>query len=729
MKRNSKVIYVVILAFLSMQIVGYSQINKPDSIYAHEIHKNIVFDGKLNDESWINAISITNFRQREMEEGAAPTEKTKVAILYDKNNLYIGFWGFDSNPEKLVSKEMKRDFKWGGEDNFEFILGTYNDSRNGFLFVINPNGARADALVGNEGNEFIKDWNGVWDVKTTINNKGWFAEIIIPFSTLSFQKKSIQNWQINFERNIRRKNEQLLWQGYLRQFEIENISHAGTLVGLNGIKSNTNIEVKPYITTGIELDDINNLEKIIKTGGEANINITPTIKLNLTVNTDFAQVEADDAKVNLSRFNLYYKEKRQFFLEGSNYFQFKTSHRNYVFYSRRIGLENGAKIPVYGGVRLFGKIGKNNIGFMSLQTGKVKADFTDDSLDIKSTNFSVLRYRRDILNKSSAGFIITSKIREDGRKNIVYGGDFNYTTSKFLGDKNFAFGLSLAKSFTDGMDNAKSLTYNSYIAYFNDDVKAIGSITGVQENYNAEMGFSRRTQYRSYFTTLEFNPRFKAVDFVRNFTFIPYEFVTYVDDKTGDLQTLWYEFTPLGIVLQSGDEIAFRYQKTYENIDESFEIFQDINVPRGQYWNNGYEIEISSFKGRRITGDFQINYEGFYDGKRTSTQWGMNINVNKHMNFNFNWNRNYIEFSKEKFVVHELGGKIVYALNPKLNTSLFGQWNNEDKEIILNYRVNWIPKIGSNFYFVINQLLDHETGRYKLKKTTLLVKFVWRFTA
>ena len=624
---------------------------------------------------------------------------------------------------------MKRDLNWEGADNFEFILGTYNDSRNGFLFVINPNGARADALIGNEGMQFVKDWNGVWDVKTQVNDKGWFAEIVVPFSTLSFQKTKIQNWQINFERNIRRKNEQLLWQGFLRQFELERISRAGTLVGLKGIKSKTLFEFKPYVTAGVEKTSNEPLDKIVKTGGEINTNITPTIKLNLTFNTDFAQVEADDAKVNLSRFNLYYKEKRQFFLEGSNYFDFRTGHRNHLYYSRRIGLENGVEVPIWGGVRLFGKAGKNNIGFMSMQTRNVSAENTLDSTEIQATNYTVLRYRRDVLKKSNAGFVVTSKIRKDGRKNIVYGGDFNYKTDKFLGDKNFGFGMTLAKSYTDGMDNSKSLAYNTFVYYATDVVRSISAITGAQKNYNPEMGFIRRENYRSYFTTLEYRPRYESLKYIRNFVFVPYEFVAYVDDQTNELQSLWYEFAPFGVVFKSGDVVFAKYQRTYENIDREFTIFDTTKVvPVGKYWNNGYEFGFETFGGRKLATEFQVNYEGFYHGTRLRTEWNLDMNINKHLNFNLNWNRHFIEFPNSDFVVHEFGSKLEYAFNPKLNTSLFAQWNNKDEEVILNYRINWIPKIGSDFYFVINQLIDKKTGEYKLKTTTVLAKFVWRFT-
>ncbi len=718
-----------VLVFFLIPVAVYAQINKPDSIFAYKTDENIRIDGNLDEQSWKEALAISNFKQREMEEGAMPSEETKVAILYDENHLYIGFWGYDSSSDKLVAKQMKRDFDWGSEDNFEFILGTYNDSRNGFLFVINPNGARADALVGNEGSQFIKDWNGIWDVSTRINQMGWFAEIVIPFSTLNFQKDSIQNWQINFERNIRRKNEQLLWQGYLRQYELEKISHAGTLVGLKNIKSKTLFEFKPFITVGVEKTNNKQIEKIIKVGGEMNSSITPTMKLNLTVNTDFAQVEADDAKVNLTRFNLYYEEKRQFFLEGSNYFDFRTGHRNKLFYSRRIGLENGNEVPILSGVRLFGKAGKNNVGFMSMQTRNVSAEDTEDSIAIQSTNYSVLRYRRDVLENSNAGFIITSKIRKDGRKNIVYGGDFNYRNSKFLGNKFLGLGMTLAESYTDDVDNSNALAYNAYLVYYTDIVSSISSITGVQENYNPEMGFIRRENYKSYYSTFIYKPRFQSLKNVRNLIFVPYEFVAYVDDKTNELQSLWYEFAPFGVVTKSGDKIFAKYQRTYENINEEFEIFDTISVPVGKYWNNGYEFGFETFKGRKIATDFQINDEGFYHGNRIRTRFNIDMNVNKHLNFYLNWRRNYIKFPLNNFVVHEFGSKIEYAFNPKLYTSVFSQWNNENEEIILNYRVNWIPKIGSDFYFVINQLIDKETGKYKLKTTTVLVKFIWRFTA
>jgi len=712
---------ILFLILCSLSIKVYGQTNTPNSVNAYRISEKIVLDGELNEISWKKADKIENFRQREMEEGALPSERTQIAILYDDNNFYIGFWGFDSEPKKIISKQMKRDFRWGGEDNFEFILGTYNDKRNGFLFVTNPNGARADVLIGNEGKEFVKDWNGVWDVATSVNDSGWFAEIIIPFSTLSFQKNNIQNWEINFERNIRRKNEQLMWQGYLRKYEIENLSKAGMLNNLEGIKSKNNIEFKPYTTVGLEKQKGEKFEKIAKVGGEINTNITSTLKLNFTVNTDFAQVESDDAKVNLSRFNLYHEEKRQFFLEGSNNFEFKTGHRNHLFYSRQIRLENGNSVPILAGLRLFGKVGKNNIGFMTMQTDKIESE------NIQSNNFSILRYKRDIFNNSSAGFVITSKIGKEGRKNIVYGTDFYYKTSKFLKNKNLGFGGSIAKSYTSNADNTNSLSYQAYVSYFNDNVNAIIATNAVQTNYNPEMGFVRRNNYKSYYSMLGFKPRFETFSFIRNFIFIPFEAITYLDDKTNEMETFWYEFTPLGFVTKSGEKVDMKYQRTFERVDQAFELLDTVIVQNGDYWHNGYELGIETFNGRKISGEFQLNYAGFYQGTKSSTELAMNINFNKHLNFTLNWDRNHVNFPKSDFIVHEFGSKIEYAFNPKLYSSLFAQYNNEDSDLIFNYRINWIPKIGSDFYFVINQLIEKDSGKYTLKNTTVLTKFIWRF--
>ncbi len=229
-----------------------AQHSKPDTLYAYYTIEKMAMDGLLNEQAWQKAMRISNFTQRELTEGAPPTERTEVAIVYTSSTMYIAFWGYDSEPDKLLANQMNRDFRWSGDDNFEVMISTFNDNRNGYLFVTNPNGARADVLVSEEGAGFNMSWNGVWDVATTITEEGWFAEFEIPFTTLKFPKKKSHIWGINFERNVRRKREQLMWQGWYRIYDIEKISQGGKLAGLKNIRAKTKVEIKPYMTAGAE---------------------------------------------------------------------------------------------------------------------------------------------------------------------------------------------------------------------------------------------------------------------------------------------------------------------------------------------------------------------------------------------------------------------------------------------------------------------------------------------
>ncbi len=239
-----KVFVLLTLLFFSIHPL-ISQVSPPSNIEAGFIDEAINLDGNLSEPAWLSAKKVSNFTQRELNEGEPVTEKTEVAIVYSKNEMHIGIWCYDSEPDKLVAKEMSRDFNWSVDDNFEVIISPFNDNRNGYLFVTNPNAALADVWVGDEGKDFNKDWNGVWDVAVERNDQGWFAEMVIPFSTLKFKKDSSQIWAINFERNIRRKKEQVMWQGWSRLYELEMISKAGRLTGLENIEQKTKIELNP----------------------------------------------------------------------------------------------------------------------------------------------------------------------------------------------------------------------------------------------------------------------------------------------------------------------------------------------------------------------------------------------------------------------------------------------------------------------------------------------------
>lgn len=715
MKQN-KIIILILL--LSNHLIG--QHSNPETLEAIYCNESIKLDGKLNESCWLNATFIENFTQREQNEGAPATEKTRIAVVYNDNEIYFGIWCFDSEPNKISAQKMARDFIWGSDDNVEIMISTFNDNRNGYLFVTNPNGALADVWVGDEGKDFNKDWNGVWDVAVERNEKGWFVEMVIPFSTLKFKKDNTQIWGINFERNIRRKKEQLLWQGWSRLYDVEKISQGGKLLGIKNIKQGKKIEFLPYILGGFEFSE-SQTSSTSKIGGEVNFDITPTLKLGVTVNTDFAQVESDRQQINLSRFSIFYPEKRQFFLEGKNYYDMDVGRVN-LFYSRRIGIEESNEVPIIGGMRFFGKLNKTSIGIMSIQT------YAKDN--IASTNYSVIKVKQDIFKQSSIGIISTQKY-SNNHYNRVFGTNFTYSSSDIFGGKNLIIGGAVAVSDTKNIGeaedlNADNLSYNVFLNYPNDVIEFDLGFTSVQSGFNPEMGYARRNNYQMFNTELQFNPRFKKLPFFRNLIFKPIDLKYYINEKTKEIESIDYEWRPIGFVTKSGESFEFNVQHIFDKPTKDFELIDDIYIPAGEYWNNRVEVQFETFRGRKIVGEINTNIGEFYTGDRQELELSTSFNFNKHLNVSLDWQRNYIQISQQSFITDELGGRVDYAFNPKLETSVFAQWNNEDDNLLVNYRMNWIPKIGSYFYFVVNQEFDTNHG-IKLKRTTILGKLIWRF--
>ncbi|GAB4326708.1 MAG: hypothetical protein Kow00127_19500 [Bacteroidales bacterium] len=666
-------------------------------------------------------MSVSNFYQREQNEGEPATERTEVSVVYDNQVIYFGIRCYDSEPEKILAHQMKRDFRWSSDDNFEVMISTFNDNRNGYLFVTNPNGAMADVWIGNEGEDFNKSWNGVWDVAVQQNSEGWFAEMAIPFSTLKFRKDSLLTWGINFERNIRRKKEQLMWQGWSRLYELEKISQGGKLTGISGVRQGSRIELLPYTAGGIEYRSGEETDTHIRAGGEINLHLSPTLKLNLTLNTDFAQVESDRQQINLSRFSLYYPEKRQFFLEGKNYFDLDVGHAQ-LFYSRKIGIEDREEVPIIGGGRLFGKINKTNIGVMSIQTTEKDT--------IPSANFSLVRFRQDLLKQSSAGFMLSQKTTRDGY-NRVYGGDITYSTSELFGDKNLITGVSAALSETRlfNSENAPQKTgaFNFFLSYPNDVIEYDLGLTRIEKEFDPQMGFVRRDNYKMLYTEFQLNPRFKKLRYFRNLVFKPIDINYYINDETGETESIFYEWRPLGFVTKSGEFFEFNVQHLYDKPPEDFDLLDTIQIPAGEYWDNRLEVQFESFRGRPVAVELTGSTGEFYTGQRQELGMELNLNVNRHLNLQFDWGRNWLQFPEIELATDEIGGRIDYSFNPKLAGSLFAQWNNEDEAILVNYRINCIPKIGSWFYFVVNQEYSTGSGVIGVRRTTVMAKLIWRF--
>jgi len=706
-------IFCFIFVLLVLQVVFASE-DKP-VIMAMQITSTIEFDGNLNELEWQSVLPETNFKQREPDNAASATECTEIRILYDQNNLYIGVLCFDSQPDKIIANSLIRDSNLEGDDKLTIVIDTYLDHRTGFVFAINPNGARFDGYQYAPEREPNENWNGVWDVRAKITSKGWQAEIIIPFKTLRFRNLSTQTWGINFQRIIQRKGEEDIWTGCGYNEGITYLSNAGELSGLVNIKRGHQIELFPYAKFGIQSEDSgNNSQSILKkTGFNIKYGVTPTLTADFTVNTDFAQVEADQARINLTRFNLHYPEKREFFLEGADIFRFGSFYRSQIFYSRRIGLsEKGEQIPILGGARLTGRAGKYSIGILNVQT--------KTNGEAAGANFFVTRLQRDILRQSKIGFISTQKyISSTGYAYRTFGTDFNLYFTNFLGDKNLSFDGFFSGSKTPGLKD-NNLSWRFSVDYPNDFIDSYCYIFEVQPNFNPEVGFVRRKGIRQAGGTFRITPR-PGILGIRKLVFKPLD-VDYTTNMEGRVESIGYEFRPLGFMTQSGEFFEFNIQKTFERLDEDFNIYDDCVIPAGPYWFDHTEIQFETNQRRLLSGGFFINWGDFYTGKRTAFSLETLVKFTSHLSLSFDFTHNNIRLTEGDFQTQEWGSRIGYAFSTRLDTRAFLQWNNEDQKLNLNFRFHWIPNQGSHFYIVYNHLFGTENCAFQNEDRVFLVK-------
>jgi len=685
-------------------------------VTAVPIQSPIQLDGFLNETLWEKAEPVTNFRQRELFEGSPASQKTEVKLLYDMENLYIGVICYDQEPKKIVHTELRWDGDIESDDCFTLIIDTFNDKRNGYYFSVNPNGAQYDALVKSLTN-INDDWDGVWYAAARIAVYGWSVEISIPFKTLRFPNTPRQNWGINFRRFNPRINEEVLWCSWKRNDGINQISRAGTLIGIENIKTGKHFEVKPYNLGGMEHSNSESKtrEKTFKYGLDVKYGLSSDVTLDFTTFTDFAQVEPDLEKINLTGFSLHYSEKRDFFLEGAEIFNFGQSEQSAsIFYSRRIGItpDRGRELPIIAGAKLSGKIGSYSLGALNIQTGK--------KYEFPSTNNSVIRLKKDIMEKSYIGFIASNLYDANKHENQALGMDFLYNTDRFLKDKNFQISGFLAGTKTPGI-NKNNLAGKVNIAYPNELINTNMHYSFINENYNPEIGFVPRKGIKTFTSTFQFRPR-PPIPFVKNLNIRPA--IIYTTDKKNTLISRWSQITLFGIDTYADDSFCIYLIENYENREVN--IFKDVIIPKQpyQWWN--YRVYLNSSKNRRFSLFFNTELGDYYNGEKTSVNSGLLYKLNKHLALETNVDYNKISLDINDFQAQKYGTKIIVNLTTHLTSSMLIQWNNETNEINLNFRLHYIPKIGSNLYFVYNHQWD-EMRNYRTIQNTGIAKIDYLF--
>ena len=664
----------------------------------------IELDGLLNEPEWKMVSPAKDFIQRDPKEGAPSTEKTEVHVIYDEDNLYIGAMLFDSNPDGILAYQKRRDQSLRTDDRFMWILDTFLDGRTGYFFEVNPAGLMGDGLIiGSESYWGTnKDWNGIWDARVVILPEGWSVEVVIPFRTLNFNP-NLETWGINFQRTVRRKNEDVKWEGFQRNKKLTSPIHAGHLSGLKNLTQGRGIELKPYLSMNnrkVEIDEKMKNDNLSDLGFDISMNITPGLRASLTYNTDFAEAEVDQRRVNLTRFPLRYAEKRGFFLEGAGVYSFSPRNDVTPFFSRRIGLSEGKQIPINYGGRLSGQIGDYEIGLIQAQTKPVES--------LPGENFTVARMKRALLKQSYLGLVFTDrstskgKVDSTGLDQTLYGADLDLKTSEFMGDKNLQFQtffvFHTAPLNTKDLNISDLSTRGLRLTYPNDIIRTHVSYREFGNMYNPAVGFSRRNGFKRIQPSFSYNPRPEKYEFIRQVEFgIQYEYMTDLNNNMLKKETT---FTPFNIRFESQDEVGIKIVKLTEYLDKPFTIYEDITIPIEEYSSSEFQFKFETSEKRMLSTELEYQTGDFWTGKKKTLKSQISVKPFSGFNIQTEYENNQVELSGSNFNTELYN--IELGVYPTPRTAIFSnvQYDNVSNAVGLFAKLQHTIRPGSDFFLV-----------------------------
>lgn len=661
----------------------------------------IQLDGRLDEPAWSLADSIAGFRQREPVSGAPATERTVVRILTAPEVIYVGVRAFDADSGGLRATQLRRDADLTADDYVTLLIDSFRDRRGAFLFRTNPNGARWDAqLVGFEDPD--ENWNGIWDVATARDSAGWVAEFRIPFSTLRYHAGETA-FGFNIERFIRRKNEETLWRSWGRTQGLLQLLEEGTLTGLGPLRRSRDIELRPYILGRASLADrnvdgtiINPATASAKAGLDAKVAVTPTLTADLTVNTDFAQVEADQQVINLTRFPLFFPEKREFFLESAGLFQFGTPERAQLFYTRRIGLVDGAPVPILAGARLYGKLGPWAAGALDTRTGHGE-----------EANDLVLRVKHDLFARSYVGAMYLQRSGPGVTAGAERAGGIDIVLPLVWGGRNIEPSFWLAGTHTPGAAGTPT-AWRFGTDYPNDLFDNFVSLYRIAPGFSPTLGFVRRTGIWETTGHVDFMPRPNVLGLRQldiKFPIPSWDIIADVSGslfRTSDWQTAEFEWRPLGGTFQNGDAFEFNVQRFLDAPTAGFEIFPGVTVPPGRYWWTRGEAQYETSPGRPLSFSSLLSTGGFYGGRSKEFQLGLTWRTGGRFIAGTDAAWSAVHLPGGDFNAVQVSTRLEYSLNTRTDFLAFVQFNNADQRVDANLRFHWIPTIGDDIYVVWN---------------------------
>ncbi|MGE3510851.1 MAG: DUF5916 domain-containing protein [Vicinamibacterales bacterium] len=697
----------------------------------------IAVDGVLDETPWVSAPPIGDLVQRQPSAGQPPTERTVVTLLHDRDNLYIGVVAYDQEPDRIVATQMARDGSVGSDDNIEILLDTFRDQRSAFYFATNPAGVYLDGLAFSNG-QLNLEWDAIWNVRTRRTSEGWVAEFAIPFKSLGFPAgQSV--WGFNLSRSINRKLEDDRWSGARFQTTFLQVSEAGQITHLMGLSQGLGLNLRPFLAgRTFRFADGRPDTTNGKPGLDLFYNITPSLKLTGTFNTDFGETEVDARQINLTRFSLLFPEKRTFFLEGAGVFAFASTGPEvpggipatgadvFPFFSRQIGLLSGAEVPIDAGAKLTGTIGRTDIGVIDLRT----RDLSDENgrQIVEDKNFFVGRIKRNLFRQSYVGAIFTSGNPAAGRSGETYGVDMRLATSRFLGRPlNFIVNAYAAKSSTPGRHD-RDWSYGFSAHYPNDRYLAQIVLRENQRNFQPPLGFVGRSNIRLLRVAGSFNPRPKRFlnilqlnhdVFYTQFTRLETGLV-----ESSDLYITWWDWH-----FRSGDNIhgILDLNPIYERLFEPFVISPGVVLQPGEYrFTRSRTNLFQTANRRRLSGGLTFWFGNYWSGKAEQVQGSLTFRLPPKLTLGVNTTQTFARLPEGHFTARIVTATANYTFSPLLAFTNLIQYDNRSTNLGWQSRIRWTLEPGNDLFLSFNQGWIREEGdslRFQPEDTRFSAKF------
>ena len=700
------------------------------TLRAFRLAEPLTVDGVLDDPVYEQVPGAEGFLQQEPDEGAPVSEGTRVWVLYDAESLYVAAELEEDHTDRLLASEMRRDHRnIGWNDSFSVILDTFYDRRNGFLFHTNVLGGLFDAQVTDERNT-NSDWNTVWWSKTSHTARHWTVEMRIPFRSLRYASGGAQLWGINFRRFIKHRNEKSfltpMSQAYSRD-ALLRLSEAATLVGLEAPAGSRRMELKPYAIGSQSHRPVAGTlnEWSGDVGADFKFGVTDGLTADVTWNTDFAQVEDDESQINLSRFSLFFPEKREFFLEGQGVFDFGGRQTRAFggptdipipFFSRTIGIAGSSAVPILGGARLHGRSGAYTVGLMNIQTGGV------DSLDVDSTNFSAVRLKRDVFARSNIGVIATHRNlgAGDSAANSLYGVDGNFAPTEHLRFNTFY----MATREPDAPSGHRAASYLGQLRYDTDLIGVSAERLYLGEDFNPGMGFIRRRNFTKNGGSFKLAPRPRSIRQIRQFEFQLQ--ANGYDRPDGETETREYSLEARTI-FESGDRFVMDHTRTEENLLDGFPLSSGIGVPEGEYRFARTGVRFWLGSHRPVSGYLRYEFGDFFGGSRRELSYWGRAEVNRRFSMEPNVSMNWIEVPDGEVQTAVTRLRASYTVSPRSYLAALVQYNSAAALVSANFRFRWEYSPGSDLFVVLSTNAARDDGVSGLSDRTLVVKFTRLF--